>query len=40
MPGRFNRQRAVALGAVHALGGVVEALIAALQRGVRVPGRF
>ena len=41
MPGRFNVANALgALGAVHALGGELEALIAALQRGVRVPGRF
>src|SRR5579875_84587 len=44
MPGRFNVANAVgALAAVHALGvsgGGLEALVAALERGVRVPGRF
>jgi UDP-N-acetylmuramoyl-L-alanyl-D-glutamate--2,6-diaminopimelate ligase len=41
MPGRFNVSNALAaLAAVHALGGPLEPLIAALERGVRVPGRF
>jgi UDP-N-acetylmuramoyl-L-alanyl-D-glutamate--2,6-diaminopimelate ligase len=41
MPGRFNVANALAaLAAVHALGGELEALMTALERGVRVPGRF
>jgi UDP-N-acetylmuramoyl-L-alanyl-D-glutamate--2,6-diaminopimelate ligase len=41
MPGRFNVANALgALAAAHALGADLELLIAALQRGVRVPGRF
>ncbi len=41
MPGRFNVANALgALAAVHALGGELDRLIAALERGVRVPGRF
>ncbi len=41
MPGRFNVANALgALAAVHALGGDLTALIAALQKGVRVPGRL
>jgi UDP-N-acetylmuramoyl-L-alanyl-D-glutamate--2,6-diaminopimelate ligase len=41
MPGRFNVANALgALAAAHALGGELEALLGALERGVRVPGRF
>jgi UDP-N-acetylmuramoyl-L-alanyl-D-glutamate--2,6-diaminopimelate ligase len=41
MPGRFNVANALAaLATVHALGGVLEVLVAALERGVHVPGRF
>ncbi len=41
MPGRFNVANALgALAAVHALGGEIDRLVAALERGVRVPGRF
>jgi UDP-N-acetylmuramoyl-L-alanyl-D-glutamate--2,6-diaminopimelate ligase len=41
MPGRFNVANALgALAAVHSLGGELDALVAALERGVRVPGRF
>jgi UDP-N-acetylmuramoyl-L-alanyl-D-glutamate--2,6-diaminopimelate ligase len=41
MPGRFNVENALgALAAVHALGGDLDTLVSALQRGVRVPGRF
>jgi UDP-N-acetylmuramoyl-L-alanyl-D-glutamate--2,6-diaminopimelate ligase len=41
MPGRFNVANALAaLTAAHALGGELDALVAALQGGVRVPGRF
>jgi UDP-N-acetylmuramoyl-L-alanyl-D-glutamate--2,6-diaminopimelate ligase len=41
MPGRFNVANALgALAATHALGGDIDTLIAALERGVRVPGRF
>lgn len=41
LPGRFNVANALgALAAAHALGGELEPLLAALQRGVRVPGRF
>jgi UDP-N-acetylmuramoyl-L-alanyl-D-glutamate--2,6-diaminopimelate ligase len=41
MPGRFNVANALgALASVHELRGNVDTLIAALERGVRVPGRF
>ena len=41
MPGRFNVANALgALAAAHALGGELEALLGALEGGVRVPGRF
>ncbi len=41
MPGRFNVANALgALATVHALGFDLDALIAALRQGVRVPGRF
>jgi UDP-N-acetylmuramoyl-L-alanyl-D-glutamate--2,6-diaminopimelate ligase len=42
MPGRFNVANALgALAAVHAIGGAdLDVLVAALERGVRVPGRF
>ena len=41
MPGRFNVANALAaLAAAHALGADMPTLLAALQRGVRVPGRF
>jgi UDP-N-acetylmuramoyl-L-alanyl-D-glutamate--2,6-diaminopimelate ligase len=41
MPGRFNVANALgALAAVHSLGFELDALVAALERGVRVPGRF
>jgi UDP-N-acetylmuramoyl-L-alanyl-D-glutamate--2,6-diaminopimelate ligase len=41
MPGRFNVANALgALAAVHALGVELDVLVAALERGVRVPGRF
>jgi UDP-N-acetylmuramoyl-L-alanyl-D-glutamate--2,6-diaminopimelate ligase len=41
MPGRFNVANALgALAATHGLGYELDALIGALQRGVRVPGRF
>jgi UDP-N-acetylmuramoyl-L-alanyl-D-glutamate--2,6-diaminopimelate ligase len=41
MPGRFNVANALgALAAVHALGGPLDVLVQALERGVRVPGRF
>ena len=41
MPGRFNVANALgALAAAHALGGELDVLVAALERGVRVPGRF
>jgi UDP-N-acetylmuramoyl-L-alanyl-D-glutamate--2,6-diaminopimelate ligase len=42
MPGHFNVANALgAIAAVHALGGAdLELLLAALERGVRVPGRF
>jgi UDP-N-acetylmuramoyl-L-alanyl-D-glutamate--2,6-diaminopimelate ligase len=41
MPGRFNVANALgALAAVHSLGGELDVLVEALQRGVRVPGRF
>jgi len=41
MPGRFNVANALgALAAVHALGFELDPLVDALERGVRVPGRF
>jgi UDP-N-acetylmuramoyl-L-alanyl-D-glutamate--2,6-diaminopimelate ligase len=41
MPGRFNVANALAaLAAVHSLGVELDPLLDALQRGVRVPGRF
>jgi len=41
MPGRFNVANALgALATAHALGVPLEVLIAALERGVHVPGRF
>ncbi len=41
MPGRFNVANALgALAAAHALGGELDVLAEALERGVRVPGRF
>ncbi len=41
MPGRFNVANALgALVAAHALGVELELLLAALEEGVRVPGRF
>ena len=41
MPGRFNVANALAaLAVVHALGGDLDVLVSALERGVRVPGRF
>jgi UDP-N-acetylmuramoyl-L-alanyl-D-glutamate--2,6-diaminopimelate ligase len=41
MPGRFNVANALAaLVAAHELGGELDALLGALERGVRVPGRF
>ncbi|HVA19991.1 MAG TPA: UDP-N-acetylmuramoyl-L-alanyl-D-glutamate--2,6-diaminopimelate ligase, partial [Solirubrobacteraceae bacterium] len=41
MPGRFNVANALgALASVHVLRGNIDTLIAALARGVRVPGRF
>jgi UDP-N-acetylmuramoyl-L-alanyl-D-glutamate--2,6-diaminopimelate ligase len=41
MPGRFNVANALgALAAVHALGYDLDTLVAALERGVHVPGRF
>jgi UDP-N-acetylmuramoyl-L-alanyl-D-glutamate--2,6-diaminopimelate ligase len=41
MPGRFNVANALgALAAVHALGGDIDALVGALERGVSVPGRM
>jgi UDP-N-acetylmuramoyl-L-alanyl-D-glutamate--2,6-diaminopimelate ligase len=41
MPGRFNVANALgALAAAHALGGDLQTLLDALQRGVHVPGRF
>ncbi len=40
LPGRFNVSNALgALAAAHALGGDLDTLVAALERGVRVPGR-
>jgi UDP-N-acetylmuramoyl-L-alanyl-D-glutamate--2,6-diaminopimelate ligase len=41
LPGRFNVANALgALTAAHALGGELDVLVATLERGVRVPGRF
>ncbi|HSZ05022.1 MAG TPA: UDP-N-acetylmuramoyl-L-alanyl-D-glutamate--2,6-diaminopimelate ligase [Solirubrobacteraceae bacterium] len=41
MPGRFNVANALgALAAAHALGAELDVLVAALERGVRVPGRL
>src|SRR5262249_15169777 len=41
MPGRFNVANALAsLATVHALGGELDALVATLEEGVQVPGRF
>ena len=41
LPGRFNVANALgALAAVHALGGDLDTLVGALERGVRVPGRM
>jgi UDP-N-acetylmuramoyl-L-alanyl-D-glutamate--2,6-diaminopimelate ligase len=41
MPGRFNVSNALAaLAAVHSMGLPLQMLVAALERGVRVPGRF
>ncbi len=41
MPGRFNVANALgALAAAHALGGELDELLAALEEGVHVPGRF
>jgi UDP-N-acetylmuramoyl-L-alanyl-D-glutamate--2,6-diaminopimelate ligase len=41
MPGRFNVANALgALASVHVLRGNIDTLIAALELGVRVPGRF
>jgi UDP-N-acetylmuramoyl-L-alanyl-D-glutamate--2,6-diaminopimelate ligase len=41
LPGRFNVANALgALAAVHALGVDLNTLVGALERGVRVPGRF
>jgi len=41
LPGRFNVANALgALAAAHALGGELDVLLAALELGVRVPGRF
>jgi UDP-N-acetylmuramoyl-L-alanyl-D-glutamate--2,6-diaminopimelate ligase len=41
LPGRFNVANALgALAAVHSLGGELDTLVAALERGVRVPGRL
>jgi UDP-N-acetylmuramoyl-L-alanyl-D-glutamate--2,6-diaminopimelate ligase len=41
LPGRFNVANALgALAAAHALGGDLDTLVEALERGVRVPGRF
>jgi UDP-N-acetylmuramoyl-L-alanyl-D-glutamate--2,6-diaminopimelate ligase len=41
MPGRFNVANALAaLAATHAMGGDLDVLVGALERGVRVPGRF
>jgi UDP-N-acetylmuramoyl-L-alanyl-D-glutamate--2,6-diaminopimelate ligase len=41
MPGRFNVANALgALAVAHALGGKLDVLVDALERGVHVPGRF
>ncbi|HMD51920.1 MAG TPA: UDP-N-acetylmuramoyl-L-alanyl-D-glutamate--2,6-diaminopimelate ligase [Solirubrobacteraceae bacterium] len=41
MPGRFNVANALAaVATVHRLGGELDVVLAALERGVRVPGRF
>jgi UDP-N-acetylmuramoyl-L-alanyl-D-glutamate--2,6-diaminopimelate ligase len=41
MPGRFNVENALgALATAHALGRNLDTLVAALERGVRVPGRL
>jgi UDP-N-acetylmuramoyl-L-alanyl-D-glutamate--2,6-diaminopimelate ligase len=41
LAGRFNVANALgALAAAHALGGELDVLVGALERGVRVPGRF
>ncbi len=41
LPGRFNVANALgALAVVHELGGELDALVATLERGVHVPGRF
>jgi UDP-N-acetylmuramoyl-L-alanyl-D-glutamate--2,6-diaminopimelate ligase len=41
LPGRFNVANALgALAAAHALGGDLDTLLAALERGVHVPGRL
>jgi UDP-N-acetylmuramoyl-L-alanyl-D-glutamate--2,6-diaminopimelate ligase len=41
LPGRFNVANALgALATAHALGGELDVLVTALERGVRVPGRF
>jgi UDP-N-acetylmuramoyl-L-alanyl-D-glutamate--2,6-diaminopimelate ligase len=41
MPGAFNVANALgALATAHALGGDLEVLVEAIERGVRVPGRF
>jgi UDP-N-acetylmuramoyl-L-alanyl-D-glutamate--2,6-diaminopimelate ligase len=41
MPGRFNVANALAaLATLHALGGELDALLATLEEGVQVPGRF
>lgn len=41
LPGRFNVSNALgALAAVHTMGGDLDTLVQALERGVRVPGRF
>jgi UDP-N-acetylmuramoyl-L-alanyl-D-glutamate--2,6-diaminopimelate ligase len=41
LPGRFNVANALgAVAATHAMGAELDALLTALERGVRVPGRF
>jgi UDP-N-acetylmuramoyl-L-alanyl-D-glutamate--2,6-diaminopimelate ligase len=41
MPGRFNVANALgALAAAHGMGGELDVMLATLERGVRVPGRF
>ncbi len=41
LPGRFNVANALAaLAATHTMGADLDTLVAALERGVRVPGRF